>query len=220
MLVDKRIYLASQSPRRRELLKQIGVAFDVLPLRAVAGRMDVIEIPNPGEAAADFAQRMASEKAACGWRAVDVRRLLRFPVLGADTVVELDGAILGKPADRVEAEAMLTRLSGALHCVHTAVERRDPHQRHAAGDARRGDASRAWCRSCTSSARAPRPGRQHLHGPRGARAARHAVGVHRHRPRARRLPARGRHLGHAAATASRRPIEKILLRGPERCWCR
>jgi septum formation protein len=121
MLVDKRIYLASQSPRRRELLKQIGVAFDVLPLRAVAGRMDVIEIPNPGEAAADFAQRMASEKAACGWRAVDVRRLLRFPVLGADTVVELDGAILGKPADRVEAEAMLTHLSGALHCVHTAV---------------------------------------------------------------------------------------------------
>jgi len=121
MLVDKRIYLASQSPRRRELLKQLGVAFDVLALRAVAGRMDVIEIPGEGEAAPDFAQRMAAEKASCGWRAVDVRRLLRFPVLGADTVVELDGAILGKPADRVEAEAMLTRLSGRLHLVHTAV---------------------------------------------------------------------------------------------------
>jgi septum formation protein len=121
MLVDKRIYLASQSPRRRELLKQIGVPFDVLPLRAVAGRMDVIEIPRAGEAAAEFAQRMASEKAACGWRAVDARRLLRFPVLGADTVVELDGAILGKPADRFEAEAMLTRLSGSLHHVHSAV---------------------------------------------------------------------------------------------------
>jgi len=121
MLVDKRIYLASQSPRRRELLKQIGVPYDVLPLRAVAGRMDVIEIPGAGEAASDFAQRMASEKAACGWRAVDMRRLLRFPVLGADTVVELDGAILGKPADRVEAEAMLTRLSGNQHQVHTAV---------------------------------------------------------------------------------------------------
>jgi len=121
MLVDKRIYLASQSPRRRELLKQIGVPYDVLPLRAVAGRMDVIEIPGAGEAASDFAQRMASEKAACGWRAVDMRRLLRFPVLGADTVVELDGAILGKPADRVEAEAMLTRLSGSQHQVHTAV---------------------------------------------------------------------------------------------------
>ncbi len=121
MLVDKRIYLASQSPRRRELLKQIGVAFDVLALRAVAGRMDVVEVPRADETAADFAQRMAGEKAACGWRAVDARRLLRFPVLGADTVVELDGAILGKPADRTEAEAMLRRLSGREHQVHTAV---------------------------------------------------------------------------------------------------
>ena len=121
MLVDKRIYLASQSPRRRELLKQIGVAFDVLPLRAVTGRMDVIEVPHAGEAAADFALRMATEKAACGWRAVDARHLLRFPVLGADTVVEIDGAILGKPADRTEAEAMLKRLSGHEHQVHTAV---------------------------------------------------------------------------------------------------
>lgn len=121
MLVDKRIYLASQSPRRRELLKQIGVAFDVLPLRAVAGRMDVIEVPRAGESAPDFAQRMATEKAACGWRAVDLRHLLRFPVLGADTVVELDGDILGKPADRQAAAAMLTRLSGRTHQVHTAV---------------------------------------------------------------------------------------------------
>jgi septum formation protein len=121
MLVDKRIYLASQSPRRRELLKQIGVAFDVLPLRAVAGHTDVIEIPHPGEAAPDFAQRMADEKAACGWRAVNARHLLRFPVLGADTVVELDGVILGKPPGRVEAEAMLTRLSGREHHVYTAV---------------------------------------------------------------------------------------------------
>ncbi len=121
MLVDKRIYLASQSPRRRELLAQIGVGFDVLALRAVVGRMDVDETPLASETAADFAQRMAIEKAACGWRAVHVRRLLRFPVLGADTVVELDGAILGKPADRAEAEAMLARLSGQEHQVHTAV---------------------------------------------------------------------------------------------------
>jgi len=121
MLVDKRIYLASQSPRRRELLKQLGVSFDVLPLRAVAGRMDVVEIPRADETASEFAQRMAVEKSACGWRAVDARHVLRFPVLGADTVVELDGAILGKPADRVDAEAMLTRLSGRLHLVHTAV---------------------------------------------------------------------------------------------------
>ena len=121
MLVDKRIYLASQSPRRRDLLKQIGVAFDVLPLRSVAGRIDVVEIPNASELAADFAQRMATEKAAGGWRAVEARRLLRFPVMGADTVIEIDGAILGKPADRSEAEAMLTLLSGSEHLVHTAV---------------------------------------------------------------------------------------------------
>jgi septum formation protein len=121
MLVDKRIYLASQSSRRRELLKQIGVAFDVLSLRVMPGRMDVIEIPHPEEAARDFAQRMATEKAASGWRAVEGRRLLRFPVLGADTVVELDDDILGKPADRFDAEAMLTRLSGRRHQVHTAV---------------------------------------------------------------------------------------------------
>jgi septum formation protein len=121
MLVDKRIYLASRSPQRRELLKQIGVAFDVLALRAVSGRMDVIEVPHPGEAATEFAQRMAAEKAACGWRAVDARHLLRFPVLGADTVGELDGAILGKPAVRTEAQAILTRLSGREHQVHTAV---------------------------------------------------------------------------------------------------
>lgn len=121
MLVDKRIYLASQSPRRRDLLKQIGIAFDVLPLRSVTGRMDVVEIPNEGEPAADFAQRMATEKAACGWRAVESRHLLRFPVMGADTVIEIDGAILGKPVDRADAEAMLTRLSGREHRVHTAV---------------------------------------------------------------------------------------------------
>ncbi|MHB1352121.1 MAG: Maf family protein [Thiobacillus sp.] len=121
MLVDKRIYLASQSPRRRELLKQIGVAYDVLPLRAVSGRMDVIEVPHAGEPAPDFARRMATEKAACGWRAVDMWRLLRFPVLGADTVVELDGAILGKPADRSAAKRMLAQLSQREHAVHTAV---------------------------------------------------------------------------------------------------
>jgi septum formation protein len=121
MLVDKRIYLASQSPRRRELLKQIGVAFDVLPLRAMPGRMDVIEIPHPKESPRDFAQRMATEKAASGWRAVEGRRLLRFPVLAADTVVEIDKGIFGKPADRAEAEAMLASLSGRKHLVHSAV---------------------------------------------------------------------------------------------------
>lgn len=121
MLVAKRIYLASQSPRRRELLKQIGVPFDVLPLRVVTGRMDVVEIPHADESALDFVQRMAGEKAASGWNAVESRHLLGFPVLGADTLIELDGVTMGKPADRAEAEAMLKHLSGREHSVHTAV---------------------------------------------------------------------------------------------------
>ncbi|MHB8914284.1 MAG: Maf family protein [Thiobacillus sp.] len=120
-LIDKRIYLASQSPRRRELLKQIGVSFEVLPLRTMAARADVIETPNDGESAVDFVQRMAREKAASGWHAVEIRRLLRFPVLSADTLVDVDGSILGKPADRHAAETMLKQLSGRAHWVHTAV---------------------------------------------------------------------------------------------------
>jgi septum formation protein len=121
MLVDKRVYLASQSPRRRELLKQIGVSYEVLPLRSAPGRSDVIEVPNRGEMASDFAQRMASEKAASGWRAVEGRKLLGYPVLGADTVVEIDEVILGKPNGRAEAADMLRLLSGRSHWVHTAV---------------------------------------------------------------------------------------------------
>jgi len=120
-LIDKRIYLASQSPRRRELLKQIGVSFEVLPLRTLAGRADVIEVSHPDESAVDFVQRMAREKAASGWHAVEIRRLLKFPVLSADTLIDVDGAIMGKPADREAAEAMLNQLAGRMHWVHTAV---------------------------------------------------------------------------------------------------
>ena len=120
-LIDKRIYLASQSPRRRELLKQIGMSFEVLALRAMAGRAELVEIPLPDEAPTDFVRRMACEKAASGWRAVDERRLLNFPVMGADTIVDVDERILGKPADRRDAENMLNSLSGRSHWVHTAV---------------------------------------------------------------------------------------------------
>jgi MAF protein len=120
-LIDKRIYLASQSPRRRDLLKQIGVSYEVLPLRALGVRADVIETPHADEAPGAFAERMALAKAASGWRAVEARHLLLFPVLGADTVVDIDGDILGKPADRAAAEAMLSRLSGRSHWVHTGV---------------------------------------------------------------------------------------------------
>ena len=120
-LIDKRIYLASQSPRRRDLLKQIGVSYEVLPLRTTHWRADVIETPHAGEAPAAFAERMALAKAAGGWHAVESRRLLYFPVLGADTIVDVDGEILGKPQHRAAAEAMLQRLSGRSHWVHTGV---------------------------------------------------------------------------------------------------
>lgn len=118
---DNRIYLASQSPRRRELLKQIGVHFDVLVLRSAFGREDVPEIPLADEGPRVFAQRMAEEKAANGVIAVGLRQLIARPVLGADTVVDIDGEIIGKPRDLAHAGEILRRLSGRAHWVHTGV---------------------------------------------------------------------------------------------------
>lgn len=118
---DNRIYLASQSPRRRELLKQIGVNFDVLMLRTVSGRADVLEIPLENETPSEFVRRMAEEKASKGSAAVAMRQLVARPVLGADTVVDIDGEIIGKPRDLAHAMQILQRLSGRAHWVHTGV---------------------------------------------------------------------------------------------------
>lgn len=104
------IYLASQSPRRRELLEQIGVHFDVVSV-------DVPEQRQPGEVAAQFVERLALDKARAGWQHGARGR----PVLGADTIVVLDDEVLGKPVDRAGAETMLARLSGREHRVMTAV---------------------------------------------------------------------------------------------------
>jgi len=118
----RHIYLASRSSRRRELLKQIGVSFEVLLLREGAGRpADFDETPQPGEVPAEYVQRVAREKVEAGWSRLTQRRLLRSPVLAADTAVSLEHEILGKPADREEAVEFLTRLSGQIHQVHTAV---------------------------------------------------------------------------------------------------
>lgn len=111
------LLLASASPRRRELLSQLGIVFDVRPA-------DVDETPHPGESAEAFVLRMAQEKARAGWEAQPPLR--RLPVLGADTSVVLDGVIYGKPKDRSEGLAMLVALSGRSHQVYSAV---------------------AWCRS-------------------------------------------------------------------------
>ena len=120
--VEKKIYLASKSPRRRELLRQIGIEFELLMLRNDTSRgPDVTEIVLPGEAAIDYVARVSLEKAAFAWSMVQNRRLTVRPVLAADTTVTVDGEILGKPANREEAVAMLERLSGRTHQVLTSI---------------------------------------------------------------------------------------------------
>lgn len=106
------LVLASTSPRRRELLTQLGVNFEVL---AIA----VDEQPLPGELATDHVCRLALAKA----RAAAAQLAPQVCVLGADTVVVLDGEIFGKPVDRDDAAAMLRRLSGRTHTVLSAVAR-------------------------------------------------------------------------------------------------
>ena len=109
---NPQIYLASSSPRRRELLDQIGLRYEVLSV-------DVPEVRKSGEPAEDFVVRLALEKARAAWLALQGRP--KLPVLGADTVVVLDGEIMGKPSGRDAALAMLARLSGRQHQVYTGV---------------------------------------------------------------------------------------------------
>jgi septum formation protein len=116
------IWLASRSPRRQELLAQIGVEFDVLRLREASGRTpDVLEVAHDGEPALHYVERIARTKANVGWQSMVARGLEPRPVLGADTEVILDGEVFGKPADERAAKAMLARLSGRTHEVVTAV---------------------------------------------------------------------------------------------------
>jgi septum formation protein len=111
---EKRIYLASRSPRRRELLKQIGINFEVLV-------PDVNESPLEREQALDYVQRIARIKAEVTWMRVVERHLPKFPVLAADTTVALGKHIIGKPGSRREACEILRRLSGNRHRVLSAV---------------------------------------------------------------------------------------------------
>lgn len=119
--MSKLLYLASQSPRRLELLRQIGLAPVVLPLRHDPARADVDETPLVGEKAWDYVTRLARLKAQAALRAVAGRRLQPWPIVAADTTVTLDGEILGKPRDAAEAGAWLRRYSGRSHTVLTAV---------------------------------------------------------------------------------------------------
>jgi septum formation protein len=120
--LDRSIYLASRSPRRRELLAHIGVPFHLLIFRTQADAApDVNEDPAPGEPPRDYVLRVARAKALSGWSRMLQRRLPHAPVLAADTTVVMDGRIFGKPADRREAAEMLAALSGKWHEVLTAV---------------------------------------------------------------------------------------------------
>jgi len=121
-LALRHIYLASRSSRRRELLKQIGVSFEVLLLREGPHRTaDFDETPVAGEPPRDYVLRLAEAKVEAGWARLGQRRLMRYPVLSGDTTVALGDQILGKPVDREEAVGFLRQLSGKTHQVHSAV---------------------------------------------------------------------------------------------------
>ena len=117
------IYLASRSPRRRELLQQIGVRFEPLLFREGSrADEDTDESVKPGEDPDAYVRRVTQMKASAAWSRVTMRRgLQRKPVLVADTTVALGNEILGKPVDRPDAERMLALLSGTQHRVLTAV---------------------------------------------------------------------------------------------------
>ena len=120
--LDRSIYLASRSPRRRELLSQIGVRFHMLLFRDNPETdPELDEAALTGETPRAYVERVARAKAQAGWKRLAQRNLPRAAVLAADTTVAIDGRILGKPANRTEAADMLAVLSGRQHQVLTAV---------------------------------------------------------------------------------------------------
>ncbi|MFC7297598.1 Maf family protein [Herminiimonas aquatilis] len=120
--LPQKIYLASKSPRRRELLRQIGVEFELLLLRDHTPRgPEVTEIVLPNERAEDYVARVTLEKATFAQKTMWWRKLPLRPILAADTSVVLDGRILGKPANEAEAIDMMQALSGRTHQVLTHV---------------------------------------------------------------------------------------------------
>ncbi len=113
--MNEQIILASASPRRRELLDQIGVTYIVCPV-------DIDETPYAEENAYEYVKRVAAEKSAACIKTV----CSKLPVLAADTTVAIDRDILGKPKNKMHATEMLTRLSGKIHSVYSSVSIRRP----------------------------------------------------------------------------------------------
>ncbi|KMT63961.1 Maf family protein [Catenovulum maritimum] len=108
--MSQAIYLASQSPRRKELLSQLNIQFDTL-------HAEIDETPFENEEPESHVNRLAQSKAKAGWEKSDKTR----PVLGSDTIVVLDNLILGKPKNQADAIATLLKLSGQKHQVMTSV---------------------------------------------------------------------------------------------------
>lgn len=108
------LYLASASPRRQELLRQAGIAFEAFP-------SGIEESRQPGESPRVYVRRVAADKARQVFRQMIERQMPPHPVLGADTEVVIDDEVLGKPRDRTHAAAILRRLSGTSHTVLTAI---------------------------------------------------------------------------------------------------
>ena len=109
-----KIYLASKSPRRRELLKQMEVEFEILPI-------DTPEVVAPNETSDAYSKRITKEKMNAAWETIIQNQLTPMPVLCADTEVVLDGVILGKPVDEHDAFQMIKRYAGKTHEVITSV---------------------------------------------------------------------------------------------------
>jgi septum formation protein len=115
------LYLASASPRRRELLGQLGLHLERI-------HADIDESVLPGEAARDYVERLAQAKADAGWAVVSSCGLPERALLAADTTVVLDGEIFGKPVDEADARRMLRAFSARTHQVLTAVAVRNATQ--------------------------------------------------------------------------------------------
>ena len=113
---DHKIYLASKSPRRRELLRQIGIDFELM-----LSDKEVDESVLPGEAPLDYVARVTRAKLDSAQQTMILRQLPHRPLLSADTTVVVDDLILGKPADHEEAVRMISLLSGRTHQVLTSV---------------------------------------------------------------------------------------------------
>lgn len=120
MVTNRFVYLASQSPRRQQLLQQIGVRFELL-LPDQAEDAEALEAVARGEACEDYVRRVTRSKLDAARKRLRRRDLDDGPILSADTTVVVGRTLLGKPTDAAEARAMLQRLSGRTHRVITGV---------------------------------------------------------------------------------------------------